>query len=469
MKISNTYETDWLGSTPVFYNEKTAAVSSNINDVIDYRDLTIHPEGFNNYLAFGYSAFGQTPIVGVKFLPHSSILIIMEDGQLKVEQKEDTSLKYLQRETTETEALKTLNHSIRSWEERVSGDIILPLSGGFDSRVLGHFINDPSRVKAFTYGTSRNQSHSFEVINAKRLAQNLSFDWQQIELDEFLQEIPRWEKLYGPSTHAHGMYHVEFYQKIQEQFPNGAPLLSGIIGDAWAGSVNLPDIANQNNVSLLGYSHGMHADSSQSLLASQNTLRDAYFETHHHLLQDNRFKVIESMRFKMVLLSYLITVPKQFGFAAWSPFLEPDVAMSMLCLPPERRTNRQWQRDFFAHHPALQLEKHWWKDRSNTLMLDVLQKSPPLQLNTPILCDLVQPAYLQWINDTLAGASRSLKKKYLLHLCTAGFYRLPVVHSLPRRFECDPYLLGNEESRALNAYLTLHPIQTMLQMKNNYE
>jgi hypothetical protein len=49
------FETDWLASQPVFYNERTGKASHNINDVIDYTNLEFDREGFNNYVDFGYS------------------------------------------------------------------------------------------------------------------------------------------------------------------------------------------------------------------------------------------------------------------------------------------------------------------------------------------------------------------------------------------------------------------------------
>lgn len=56
------FETDWLASQSVFYNEKTGQASHNINDVLNYTNLEFHPEGFNNYPDFGYSVLEQTPV-----------------------------------------------------------------------------------------------------------------------------------------------------------------------------------------------------------------------------------------------------------------------------------------------------------------------------------------------------------------------------------------------------------------------
>ena len=57
MQSEKVFTSDWLNLHPVFYNTKTLDISHNIKDVIDYCDLELDPEGFNNYLDFGYSVF----------------------------------------------------------------------------------------------------------------------------------------------------------------------------------------------------------------------------------------------------------------------------------------------------------------------------------------------------------------------------------------------------------------------------
>ena len=120
------YETDWLASQPVFYNVKTRAVSHNVNDVIDYADLQFHPEGFRNFLEFGYSVFGQTPLRNIHFLQHSSRLTVCDDGTLKIESLPDPVDNWLGRTTNEDELIDLIRHSIREWEDSVDGDIIIP-------------------------------------------------------------------------------------------------------------------------------------------------------------------------------------------------------------------------------------------------------------------------------------------------------------------------------------------------------
>ena len=462
---SNIFKTDWLGSTPVYYNERTKRASHMIGDVIDYTTIDIHPEGFNNYLRFGYSVFGQTPLRDVKYLPHSSRLEISESGTLTITHKKDVVENYLTTTTNERDVLDRLAAAIATWEKSTKGDIILPLSGGFDSRLLNYFITDKTRVRAFTYGTSNRQAQSFEVRNAERLAHSFGESWQHIELQDFLGNIAEWEEVYGVATHAHGMYQMEFYKKLQPYVSPHATVLSGIIGDAWAGSVKIPPITSITDVAALGYSHGMHADPDQSRIESGHVLQDTYFQSQREKLQDPRFRVVEAMRFKMVLLSYLLKTPAHYGFAAWSPFIDPDIALSMLMLPTERRLNREWQRDFFRHHTELAVERHWCKDRKNTLNLQALERTNLEPLSHDLLEKYVRPEYITNINDRLAHAKTSLHTKRLLSLPSAPLYFLPGVHTLPTRLGIDPYTLKNDESRALNAYLVLHPIQTLLRMR----
>ena len=77
----------------------------------------------------------------------------------------------------------------------------------------------------------------------------------------------------------------------------------------------------------------------------------------------------------------------------------------------------------------------------------------------------MKPAYIEWINTTLARAPKTLAYKRLRSLPASIFYLFPGIHTLPSRLGLDPYTLKSEESKALNAYLVLHPIQTVLNMR----
>ncbi len=444
------FETDWLGSQPVFYNDSTGRASHNIHDVIDWDDVEFHPEGLNNFFDCSYSILGQTPVRHVKFLPHSSRLTVHENGRLEIEHMDDPAARWLGRVSCEDDVWHLLTKTVRDWEKSVEGEIIIPTSGGHDSRLLNIFIEDKTRIRSFTYGLAENQAASYEVVYAKKLSEALGTRWEQIPLGDFHYYFDDWDQLFGISTHAHGMYQMEFYAKIRARVQGGNPLLSGIIGDAWAGNVKIPAILSPGDVMRLAYSHSVAADSRYSRVACQHRLREEYYESHKDKLVSPLYTVIESMRFKLILLSYIQIVPAHYGFKPWSPFLMPQIALSMLTLPPERREKRVWQREFFR--------KQGWDFRSmrlrvrreNTLNYQALHRVPVRPLDEHRLGEVVQPEYVRWIN-------KMIRRKTSWHAWNWHLLQMPkvgrVLHSL-----------GMDELRlnAYGAYLTLRAVENLL-------
>lgn len=447
------YRTDWLASKPVFYNQKTGLVSNNINDVIDFANFEFHPEGLNNYLDFGYSVFEQTPIKDVKFLRHAAKLTIHDSKKIEVEYLDDPIEDWVGRESHEDDVLHLLQKSIQNWEKSVEGEIIIPTSGGYDSRILNYFIKDKSRIRAFTYGVSENQHHSFEVIFAKKLTEILQIRWEQIPLGNYHQYFNDWDDLFGISTHAHGMYHIEFYRKILSQVNGNNPFLSGIIGDAWAGSINKILLESPKELFKLGYSHGMRADFRKSKLKSDYALREEFWAENRDKINSDFYQIFFIVRFKIILLSYLISLPQYFGFKVWSPFLEPEIALSMVTLPSSLRNRRIWQKTFFQEQ-GLELEAmNLAASRQNNLNHQAMRKIPVQPLNVELLSEIIDPSYIEWINKCVAQQGYCWDKFWQIS-------KVPVFRSIM-------YRLGVQERRkeAYFAYLTLKPIESLLKKR----
>lgn len=453
--MKTTYETDWLGSQPIFYNEKTGKISKNINNVIDFQNLEFHPEGFNNYLDFGYSVFEQTPIKNVKFLRHSSRLNVDENGKIEVEYLNDIAEEWIGTKSSEDDVWQLLESSVQNWENAVNGEIIVPTSGGYDSRILNFFLKDKSRVRSFTYGTSEYQSESFEVVYAKKLSEILGIKWEHITLGEFHKYFNDWDKLFGISTHAHGMYHMEFYNKILPQVKGNNPFLSGIIGDGWSGKVEIDNIIVKPDLKKLNYNHGLSADSSFSKFKEVNyDLWDGYYNKNYQKLAEPMIRIVESMRFKLILLSYLLSVPTYFGFQPWSPFLKPEIALSILTLPEKRRKNRAWQKEFFKKN-GLDLESMQLKvSYQNNLNHQAMRKMPVPHLNISLLREVIEPSYIKWINFHVSQQGPFWDWFWSLN-------KVPKLGGAMRR-------IGIREKRlkAYHAYLTLKPIENVLIKRN---
>jgi hypothetical protein len=346
------HETNWLGTNSIFYNLETGITGSRINDVINGDSASLDNNGFVNYLNYGFSVFGTTAIKDVRFTLPNTKLIRTQAGKLELEQVQDPTLSYLGKSTQETEVLEKLElwmtefHSSCRAQRR---DVVLPLSGGLDSRMLAYFSRASNNVHTFSYGTTINQSRCKEVIIGATVAKKANLNWEQIELGKFHNYLTEVNQVYGPTTHAHSMYHFEFYSKIKQRLPKpqNSIVLSGIYGDVWAGSWHFENISNPSNLRELAVTHGMKASRMIIDLDNEATPQEEkFFEENKELLRDPLFRVITAARFKAILLRHLLDTPAALGFQTASPFLDLDTAIGMLTIKPDRRVNRQWQTDF---------------------------------------------------------------------------------------------------------------------------
>ncbi|HEY3216761.1 MAG TPA: hypothetical protein VGK93_09745 [Candidatus Eisenbacteria bacterium] len=459
--MTETYATDWLATRTFFYNTRTGTVATHIHEVIDYRNLEFDPDGLNDYLDLGYSVFGQTPVRDVKFLLPCSELVRDARGRWEVRRTDDPITEWIGRDTTEEEVLEWLGTSVRSWEATGPGEVILPLSGGLDTRLLALMLSEPSRVQAFTYGISDDQGASFETVRARFVARRLGMSWERIELGRFHEYLDHWDDVYGVATHAHGMYLMEFFDQIRSRLGPGRRLLSGIVGDAWAGSIAPIPVSGPDDLWRLGYTHGLRGASSQSRLRGKGQVRERFWHEHRDaLIATAPLQTVWVIRLKMIVLSCLLRLPKHYGFTPWSPFLIPKIALGMLTLPRERRRKRIWQKEFFRRQ-GLDLEREHLKcDVSNTLNAQGLRRVPPPPLDASLLAEVVRPEYVNWINRTMfrRGATRD-------RLMRIGYHAFCSAASLLRQ---RPLWLPppQEWQAAYAAYLTLRPIERLLERRN---
>ena len=113
--------------------------------------------------------------------------LIIENNVIKIEYKNDPVLKLglFNSKTKSEEVMSSIKDYVNNIEDEVSGNIIIPTSGGYDSRLLNWAIGDKSRIRSFTYGISGNQKNSREVVLAKETSKRLKTKWEQIELSNF--------------------------------------------------------------------------------------------------------------------------------------------------------------------------------------------------------------------------------------------------------------------------------------------
>jgi hypothetical protein len=455
------YETDWLASRPVFYNRRTGAVSERIAEVIDFDRLEIDESGLRDYLDFGYSVLGNTPLTDVKFLPACSRLTVLEDGAFRIEALHDPVDDWLERITDEREAVELLQAVVREWERTTDGPIVIPTSGGYDSRLLNLLIHERSRIRAFTYGISTVQSESREVVHARLICEKLGIQWRQIQLGEFNMYLEPYIEEFGVSSHAEGMYHMEFYAKILPFVGQGAWVLSGIVGDAWAGNHSFHAMSSAADVQrLTELSYGVRMDPRVCGLSSSSESCERFFATERRKLELPWYRVVTAIRLKMMMLRYLCRVPECLGYRVWSPFLLPEVALAMLTIAPARREGRLWQRDLFRKHG---LDLDGWPtqgslrriDSGNVLDLCALSRVPLPPLEASSLDGVVPRNVVDAVNRDL----RTKETARQMVLRAAG--RIPKLRGVLARhgLESD---LSHTKLEAYRRYVVLLPLAHVL-------
>lgn len=450
----NYYSTDWLASKTIYYNTRTKKVGSCINDVIDYNTVEWDPEGLYLYLKFGYAVLGTTPFKDVKFLlPNSSLSV--KGGEIFIRQEQDDIPALLHQTTDEKDVLALLQQKISQWEREQKQPILIPTSGGFDSRILNVMIDNKSQIQSYTYGASKRQERSKEVVHAKLLSEKLGTKWERISIGHYHHFFNEWDNLYGPSVNCSGLYHYEFYDQIRRKNPHVTfSVLSGIIGDAWAGALNILPIDTVDDLLILGHTHGIRANEKFSKLKHENEVQVTYFEKNKEMLKDPLFRVVETMRFKLLFLSFLNEIPRSFGYVSWSPFLEKDIALGMLNIHAERRLERRWQRDYFRSKGILFEEMNLSWSRENSVNYQAICNVPLRPLNVTLLSEIIQEEYVEWINKTISSISSSRHMYQIL------------MHT--------PYIKGgmkligfkNRLIEAYCAYMTIKPLETAILKRN---
>ncbi len=446
------WSNDWMGGCPVFYNTVTGRVSFSIHDVIDYRNLEFDGEGLTDFLDFGYCVFGHTPVRDVRFLPACHRLDVLEGSLVEVPLP-DPACELHSFRRSENEVIELFRQKVAAWESQQTAPIVLPMSGGFDSRLLAAALKHPERALAFTYPICRPGFLSQEVATARSTARQLGLPWRSLRLAHYFESTEAWESLFGISTHLHGMYHMEFYRAIGAAHDSGLPVLSGIVGDLWAGSVSALVLRGPGDLRALGYTHGLDASLAPSFLRTESGARVAYWEGNHDRLQDPKVQVIEVIRTKMMLLRYLLLVPRELGFVPWSPFVSEDLALAMVALPEDRRRNRIWQRDWLERL-RLPTRPPRWASPKNDLDATAFPRARRHLLNASLLSELFPRDYIDAINRMVVRGSRMSAWPSLLDV----YGILPRV--LRRLGRADPF------ARAIGPFLTLKALELLIARRN---
>ncbi len=440
-------ENDWLGAIPCFYNTEEKIVST-FPKVCLRDDKAFSETGLYNYLKYGFSVFGETPFKAVSFLYFSSKLTFNSQG-IQVQDAEDP-LKNIDdfKGYSEDEIWTDIDDYMAERELKVKGDIVIPTSAGYDSRIINYFTHSPERVVNYSYGISDKQERSFEVIEAQKYAKTLNHRWKQVKLGKAYDLIPQWHDLFAYSTHLHGMYQMEFYTQLMQDHPAGtSSMISGICGGIFTGSNTFQKATEPADIYKLAFTHGLNYEVKGQSYFSQEKL---FMEKYAYLFEDLRFYPIITMRIKLILLSYLMTVPSIMGMSAWTPFLNFNIVMKMLNLPADRREGRKWVKEFFASKNMQPHKNMFMQDTKNKLNLNLHLQSEFNAIADDFALPMVSKSEITEVNDYLGNMDFSKRMHY--NLCTTR-----VVKEVLKKVG-----ITNQFNQYLTNYQTLKAIEMCL-------
>lgn len=246
-----TIENDYAGSIPVYYSLRKHISLSNIEPCVVFdsetRPKDLSYENIYGYLRYLHFIWDETAfshintmlpdtrfVFDVQKLTQSNIhlkSVKANTGKLTVSDKEIAS------------SLYELNADLVVKSLLPYDEVILPLSSGYDSRmILAGLSQDKSlkdRLRCFTYGSTG----SVEVEAARLMSKKLGIKWQFIDLPcQFLAKsyLDDTYNVFGSSLHMHGMYQLEFYKEITKQMTvtSNTCLTSGFMTGVPAGQHN---------------------------------------------------------------------------------------------------------------------------------------------------------------------------------------------------------------------------------------
>ncbi|MGO3406060.1 hypothetical protein [Marinomonas sp.] len=278
---------DYAGTVPVFYANRNGLLLSNIEPAAVLATETtaqdISYENVFGFMRYMHFIWEETAYQHIKTMdPDSKYTFFNNSGSIeKLYLKSiEVSEKYATLSDKEVAALlNDLNNKLVISALESYDQIILPLSSGYDSRMILAALSTRPDLKeklyCFTYGSIG----SVEVEAGRRLTAELGVKWDFIDLPLLflgrgtLEDI---DQVFGASLHMHGMYQLEFFREIKKRIsihPN-ACLTSGFMTGVPAGQHN----------SLLAI------DGNQPLTQGMDKFSQSKYWTNEELEQLNVFK-----------------------------------------------------------------------------------------------------------------------------------------------------------------------------------
>ena len=233
-------------------------------------------------------------------------------------------------------------------------------------------------------------------------------------------------------------------------------MLSGIVGDLWAGSVQLAPPRSPRDLENYGLTRGLNVPREALVITKHQGNAEAEFEQVRAQLSEPLHQITYLIRNKMLLLSYLVDIPRMLGAVASGPFLSEKVAMSFATIDANSRKNRKWQYEYLAK-VGFESVGAELGNRDFTMDYGELERHPLKPLDVAPLSRFVKPEYITWVNRKVQGLS--LRDQMWLKMREKQRILPPIGNKLRSNSTMDAYA----------AYMCMKPIELLLRIAEGNE
>lgn len=362
---------DHIRSHPLFYMESNGCFYLSDNAEWLYQqvdDLQYDPIAKDEFQLTGYVTGNDTLYTNIKQL-QAGELLIFESGKLFIKsyyEFDHSEPEIFDEEKLKFELHKTASKAITRLIEYANGrQIVIPLSGGYDSRLIATLLKESnySNILTFTYGPKGNK----EAAYSKLVADGLGLKWHFIEYTEELwnqawntserKEYQQYSSNYVSLPHIQDWLAVKI-MKNQHLIEDDAVFVPGHSGDMVAGShipnyihVNLnKNFENKDLITSLLNKHYSLADfkniNTKKEVCERRISKDiVYKEIYSAKEFANEAEKWNWKNRQAKFICNSVRVYEFYGYDWWLPLWDEEFVQFFEKLPLKLR-NHTWYRDY---------------------------------------------------------------------------------------------------------------------------
>lgn len=223
------FDLDWTGSRALYYASFPTVgtiVTTEYRLAVDFvhtfeASPTIDMSGLSSLLNFSHNVGSETLFNGVRRLVANQTLTVNPDRTFFIREK---TISIPERKPTgnieaRIREFRDLNNHLVTESLQDQESVVLPLSSGYDSRLILVAMSDQPKLKKRLVTATYGPKESIEVKSGRLLAEVNRLDWIHVPIDhEFLSPHYLGEigMKFGSTLHMHGMYQLLFFDRLSK-------------------------------------------------------------------------------------------------------------------------------------------------------------------------------------------------------------------------------------------------------------